>query len=415
MSKSASTDYDITIVGAGMVGASLACALAGCCPDMRILVLEASPVVRDESPYQPGYDVRSTALSAGSVDSLEMLGLWPALALQATAIRNIHVSDQGRFGATRLHAEDYRVPALGYVVENRWLGRVFNTALLDSANISLLDRCQVEGVVFSEGRAELACQVDGEAREISTRLVVLAEGGRSGLAEKLGIHRQKQDYEQTAIISNVSFSLPHGQVAYERFTEQGPLALLPLQDYEGEHRAALVWTHAGDAANSLMEADDTQFLEKLQEAFGYRLGRFTRVGERLAFPLSLVEAEEQYRPGLVLLGNAAHALHPVAGQGFNLALRVGMMLAGTLRQAWQEGEPPGSAATLQSFACAVRRDQEYTIGFSDQLVRLFASGNPLGRLGRQLGLLSVERLPTLKSALARQAMGMKEPRIRLTG
>lgn len=400
-------EYDVVVVGAGMVGATLACALEHMCSaGLRVLVLESTPVTSDESPYQPGYDARSTALSAGTSAYFQALGLWDQLSEHATDIAHIHVSDQGRFGASRLHATDYGLAALGRVVENRWLGRVLNRALLAADTITVRDNCRVDEVHLQDGQTSLQLSGDNGPAQIRAHLLVLAEGGRSGLCEKLGIHRHSRAYEQTAIISNVSFSQPHGNVAYERFTEQGPLALLPLEDFQGEHRSALIWTRRTEVATELMQASDVDFLQRLQQDFGFRLGRFQKVGERQSFALSLVEAEEQYRPGLVLLGNAAHALHPVAGQGFNLALRNAMVLADTITQAHEAGDSPGALAQLQQFAARVSADQHQTILFSDQLTRLFSSSSHFSRLGRRLGLLSIDLLPPLKTHLTRNAMGV---------
>lgn len=401
-------NYDVIIVGAGMVGAALACALAaGSGQGRRIAVLESAPIAAGDTPYQPSFDARTTALSAGSVESLQQLGLWPALSRQAAAIKQIHVSDRGRFGATRLRAAEHGLTALGQVVENQWLGRVMNDALLNLPGLDLYASSRVQTVQPQQrGYALTVDTASGTTRRLQAGLLVLAEGGRSGLCEQLGIYRRHKDYQQVALVANVTTSCAHEGMAYERFTEQGPLALLPLPPFERRSRSALIWAHPAAAEPELRAQSDEQLLNSLQQAFGSRLGRFEQIGERLYWPLGLTLAEEQYRPGLVLLGNSAHALHPVAGQGFNLALRGAMRLAEHINQAWQKQQDPGAEQQLRDFVSATRADQQRTIFFSDQLISLFGASDPYRRAGRGLGLVGMDLLPFLKRGFARQAMGM---------
>ncbi|MGV3591962.1 MAG: FAD-dependent monooxygenase, partial [Gammaproteobacteria bacterium] len=318
MSLPQATHYDVVIVGAGMVGASLALALThGERVPMRLLLVEASALHSQSPPEQPGFDARSTVLSAGTVEYFRELGLWETLGNDATAIERIHVSDQGRFGSVRLDAAEVQVPALGYVVENAALGRALNAALHAEQALELCAPVSVARLQpdVKGMRLQLACAAaSAEGAEggtsITASLVVLAEGGRSALPAQLGIVHRHQAYGQGAVIANVAFTQPHGHVAYERFTPKGPLALLPLQDRDGSHRAALVWTHPEAEAASIIALDEAAFLARLQQDFGGRVGSFTRVGKRALYPLALQTAEEQIRPGLVLLGNVAHTLHP---------------------------------------------------------------------------------------------------------
>jgi 2-octaprenyl-6-methoxyphenol hydroxylase len=259
-------------------------------------------------------------------------------------------------------------------------------------------------------------QIDGGSgpREVTASLVVLAEGGRSGLSAQLGVAHRSESYAQTAVIANVAFSKPHGNVAYERFTPKGPLALLPLADREGCHRAALVWTHPEADAQSVLEMNDSEFLARLQRDFGQRVGSFTRVGKRAHYPLALQVADEQIRPGLVLLGNVAHTLHPVAGQGFNLALRDTIALAANVRAALRENRSPGEFQRLLAYRRSVGDDQRDTIAFSDYMTRLFSSRSSVLGFARQFGMASIDLLPPLKQALSRRAMGFAERHTRLT-
>jgi 2-octaprenyl-6-methoxyphenol hydroxylase len=385
---------ELAIIGGGLVGASLALALqdGARARGWRIVLIE--PFAPGDS-YQPSYDARSSALAYGSRLIFERLGLWSQLAARAEPLLHIHVSEQGRFGATRMHAADEGVPALGYVAENAWLGQCLWQAL-DPEVVSW--RCPAEV-------ADLQALADGyrlrlkDGATLDCDLAVLADGGRSGLRERLGIAVERRPYGQSALIANVTPSLPHGGEAFERFTAQGPMALLPFLD----NRCVLVWTRAPADAERLQVLPEPAFLDELQRAFGYRLGRFQHVGSRHLYPLALVEAREQVRPHLVVLGNAVHSLHPIAGQGFNLCLRDALALAETLLES---AEPLGSLATLARYEARQRLDQDLTIGFSDRLTRLFGANLPLLNQTRHLGLLGLDLLPAAKHGFARQAMGL---------
>ncbi len=414
MSLPLAPQYDVVIVGAGMVGASLALALTyQQDKPLRLLLVEASALHSNSSPVQPGFDARSTVLSAGTVSYFRELGLWNTLGAAATPIKRIHVSDQGRFGSVRLDAGDEGVEALGHVVENADIGRALNAALFAASGLELCAPVAVEQLIPDPQGMRLRLKgAEGEST-ITASLVVLAEGGRSGLPAQLGIAHRNESYGQSAVIANVAFTNPHKQVAYERFTPKGPVAVLPLADRDGSHRAALVWTHSEAEAHSILALDDTAFLARLQRDFGGRVGSFTRVGRRVAFNLALQVAEEQVRPALVLLGNVAHSLHPVAGQGFNLALRDTMTLARNIRESLQLGASPGDFTRLQLYRAAVQQDQSHTITFSDYMTRLFSSNNRVLGLVRQVGMASIDLVPPLKNQLTRQAMGLAEPRVSL--
>lgn len=384
----------LAIVGGGLVGASLALALqAGArARGWRIVLIE--PFAPGDA-WQPSYDARSSALSYGSRQIFERLGLWPLLAERAEAITQIQVSDRGRFGATRLSAADEGVPALGYVLENAWMGHCLWKAL-DPEVVEW--RCPAEVTRMEALEAGYRLHL-GDDSSLDCELAILADGGRSGLREQLGIAVRHTAYEQSALIANVSPAEPHGGQAFERFTEQGPLALLPLPD----ERCALVWTRPPVDAERLQALSDRAFLSELQDAFGYRLGALRQVGARHVYPLALVEATEQVRPHLVVLGNAAHSLHPVAGQGFNLSLRDAQTLADSLLEG---ADGPGDFAVLQRYLRCQRQDQALTVGFSDGVTRLFGRGESLLVAGRTLGLLGLDLLPPAKRWFARQAMGL---------
>lgn len=384
----------LAIIGGGLVGASLAVALQQGARERgwRIHLIEPFEPGHE---YQPSYDARSTALSYGTRLIYQRLGLWARIAERAEPILRIHVSERGRFGAARLDAGSEGVEALGYVVENAWIGHCLWQAL-DDAVVVRHCPAEVDRLVPAADGYRLTF-TDGQ--QLDCALAVLADGGRSGLREQLGIQILRRPYGQTALIANVTPGKPHGGRAFERFTADGPMALLPLQD----DRCALVWSRAPTDAARLAQLHEAQFLAELQDAFGYRLGTLQQVGARHLYPLALVEAEEQVRSGLVVLGNAAHSLHPIAGQGYNLSLRdVDALSAALLRSTAGLGD----LATLQDYARRQRLDQRLTVGFSDQLTRLFGDSGPLTAAGRNLGLIGLDLAPPAKRWFARQAMGL---------
>ncbi|NHW00632.1 2-octaprenyl-6-methoxyphenyl hydroxylase [Stutzerimonas degradans] len=384
----------LAIIGGGLVGASLALALQDGARERgwRIHLIEP---FQPGHEYQPSYDARSTALSWGTRLIYQRLGVWPRIAERAEPIRRIHVSERGRFAAARLDAVDEGVEALGYVVENAWIGHCLWRAL--DERVVLRDcPAEVQKLQPTDGGYRLTL---ADGRELDCALAVLADGGRSGLREQLGIHVERRSYGQSALIANISPARAHDGLAFERFTADGPMALLPVRD----NRCALVWTRPPAEAARLAALPEVQFLAELQQAFGYRLGAFRQVGTRHLYPLALVEAEEQVRAGLVVLGNAAHSLHPIAGQGYNLSLRDVDALSAALLASPAE---LGDLAVLRGYAERQQRDQLLTVGFSDQVTRLFGDSAALMSTGRGLGLLGLDLLPPAKHWFARQAMGL---------
>ncbi|HCG40945.1 MAG TPA: 2-octaprenyl-6-methoxyphenyl hydroxylase [Pseudomonas sp.] len=384
----------LAIIGGGLVGASLALALqdGARARGWRIHLIEPFEPGHE---YQPSYDARSTALSYGTRLIYQRLGLWEYIAERAEPILRIHVSERGSFGAARLDCTREGVEALGYVVENAWIGHCLWRALDDQV---VVRHCPAEVERLEPGATGYRLSfTDGQQLECD--LTVLADGGRSGLREQLGIQVSRRPYGQTALIANITPGKPHGGLAFERFTEDGPMALLPLQD----DRCALVWTRSQADATRLAQAHEAVFLGELQEAFGYRLGALQQVGARHLYPLTLIEAEEQVRSGLVVLGNAAHSLHPIAGQGYNLSLRdVDALSVALLRS----DAALGDLTVLQAYASRQRFDQRVTVGFSDQVTRLFGDSGRLVAAGRNLGLLGLDLMPAAKRWFARQAMGL---------
>jgi 2-octaprenyl-6-methoxyphenol hydroxylase len=388
---------DVAIVGGGMVGATLACALTG--HGLRIVLIEADGF---DQATPSSYDDRAIALAFGSRLIFEALDLWAGLEPYAGPIRRIHVSERGGFGFTHLAAEDQRVPALGYVVTARDLGRALAARLAGLADVQVLAPARFEATGLSRSAAHLTVIRDGEPHEVTTRLIVAADGARSTIRQRLGIAAVECDYGHSAVVTNVTAQHPHGGVAYERFIPTGPLALLPLD----VSRFAVVWSVATGDVDAVLGLGDRAFLSQLQDRFGWRAGRLVRVGARSAYPLRLVQARESVRHRLVVVGNAAHTLHPVAGQGFNLGLRDVATLAEVLTTAAREAADFGDLPVLDAYARRRQGDHRRVVRFTDGLARLFAVDLGPVRLGRSLGMLALDLLPWAKAAFARQAMGL---------
>jgi 2-octaprenyl-6-methoxyphenol hydroxylase len=405
------TQVDVAIIGGGMVGASLAVALAGS-GVVTMLVEGTSP----GSGAQPSFDDRTTALGNASRRIFQGLGVWEDMAPQAAAIRTIHVSDAGRFGFARLKAEEQGIDAFGYVIPNRVIGASLWGTLQSSRDVLLRAPARPEQIEITE--SGVTYSVTGES--VSARLVVAADGAHSVVRTTAGIEADVEDYEQLAVVANVAADRPHDGTAYERFTDSGPLAVLPLHD--GSY--GVTWTCTPERGAQVMSFDEDTYLRELQERFGWRAGKFMRAGVRGSYPLKLTRAAKTIAPRTVLIGNAAQALHPVAGQGFNLGLRDAAMLAEVIVDALHHGRrrpeasqslrpDVGSPELLARFAEWRAGDRRGVVRFTDGLVKLFGDSRPGVGLLRDLGLLLFDLSPPAKSALARVSAGFSGPIPRL--
>jgi 2-octaprenyl-6-methoxyphenol hydroxylase len=395
--------FDIVIAGGGMIGATLAIALRPL--GLRVAVVEA--VARSEQS-QPSFDDRSTALSRSTQRMYEAMGLWDSIVAASTPITQLHVSDRGRFGFSHIDAEEQGVEALGYVVINRVLGRVLQEALDSGEAAELICPARIVDARVEGDHVTVVLAGDaGAGRELRGSLLVAADGAGSAVREILGIGASYVRYGQTAIIGNMLTEKSLANCAFERFTPDGPLALLPLT----EGRAGFVWTLADEDARAAMELEDADFLAGLQEAFGYRLGGFSKVGKRSAYPLVLSKALRLTAARAVLVGNAAHGLHPVAAQGFNLGLRDVATLCDCIADALGTADDgsafdPGAANLLLRYAAWRRSDQQKLVGFTDGLVRLFGNrARPL-RVLRNIGMLGFDLVPGVRSLFAKHTMGL---------
>jgi 2-octaprenyl-6-methoxyphenol hydroxylase len=392
-------DYDVLIVGGGAVGSALACALAEL--PLDTVLVEAQEVRLLE---QPSFDTRVTALANGSQQILASLGLWAELKGYTEAIRTIHISERGRFGAARIDADEEGVPALGYTVENQALGRVLWERLRAAPRFTALAPAKVTSIERDERHVTAAIEQAGTALTLRARLVVAADGARSAIRTALGFGALTHDYEQRAVIFNCGTEAPLGGRAYERFTSRGPIALLPLTG----NRAGVIWTLPAAVAEHMAALPVDAFRAELQLAFGYRLGRFTRIGTRHLHTLVRVASGAVHGPRAVLIGDAAMRLHPVAGQGFNLALRDVATLAEVLADAVTEhgaAVDVGAAEPLDRYAAWRAADRQRVSTFTHGLIQLFGEPLPGVGLGRGLGLMAFDLLPGAKALLARQTMG----------
>ncbi|MBS0365100.1 MAG: 2-octaprenyl-6-methoxyphenyl hydroxylase [Proteobacteria bacterium] len=395
-------EVDVAIIGGGMVGASLAVAL-GATP-LRVLLAESVPL---SSQAQPSFDERTTALGNASRRIFGGLGVWDALRPDAAAIRTIHVSEAGRFGFARLVAAEQGIDAFGYVVANRRVGAALWQQLTAAARVQVHAPADASGFELAASAVGFTLRdPHGGERQVRARLAVAADGAHSQLRAAAGIAAEVEDYQQVALVANVATEPRQRDVAYERFTDAGPLAVLPLQDGS----CAVIWACSPERAQRLLALPDAQWLAQLQQQFGWRAGRFTRAGRRASYPLKLTRAATTAAQRTVLIGNAAQALHPVAGQGFNLGLRDAAMLAEVIADHPQD---PGAPQVLQQFADWRARDRRGVVGFTDSLVKLFSSTRPGVGLLRNMGLLLFDLTPPAKSALARVSAGFGGPTPRL--
>jgi 2-octaprenyl-6-methoxyphenol hydroxylase len=383
---------EVAIVGGGMVGASLALALAG--SGCAVVLIEAQPIA---GATHGSFDERTTALGNGARRIYQTLDVWPALAQQAAPIRHIHISDAGRFGFARLDAEQHELEAFGYTVGNRHLGNVLWQALEARGGVELWQEAEVTTAELGADAATLTVRRGDGERQLRARLVVAADGADSIIKRVAGIASDASPYQQIALVSTVRSDCPSHDIAYERFTDSGPLALLPRYD----HSHALIWTLPPPQVSELLACSESEFCQRLQQRFGWRAGRFLQAGRRASYPLQLIRARSSIGLRAALIGNASQALHPVAAQGFNLGLRDAAVLAELITAS----SDPGSAPLLGEFDRRRASDRRSIIAFTDRLVRLFADRRaPIGAV-RDLGLLLFDVTMPVKRALSRISWG----------
>ena len=398
---------EVIIVGGGMVGLSLALMLAKANIAVKLLEAIKYPNYDDANlaPYHSSFDARNSALSRRSVQIYQELGLWHALQEHATPIMEVHITEQGSFGKARLKAEQEKVESFGQVIEDAWLGRVLLTEVRKQPLIELIDGVQVTSLTQDTDQALIEAIRGEEHLSLQAKLVIAADGRDSFCRKALGIGASEHDYDQVAIVTTVQTSKPHNHVGFERFSHLGPLALLPLP---GEYRRSVVWpVKKGTEGEWLGDENDQHFLDALQETYGDRAGKFQKTGKRFSFPLSQVLAEKQAVGRVVLMGNAAHTIHPVAGQGFNLCMRDAYVLVRYLTEQLAQSDDIGQPSMLLAYEQARLTDQQRVIKFCDSVVRGFSNQNPILKFIRNTGLVAFDTIPGIKPLVANYAMGLK--------
>ncbi|WP_153446283.1 2-octaprenyl-6-methoxyphenyl hydroxylase [Vibrio algicola] len=400
--------YDVVIVGAGMAGSTLALALHRLCHGkLSIAVIEAHPV---NSEQHPGFDARAIALSYGTANILKTLGLWDKFSAITTAITDIQVSDRGHLGFTDIDAKSQGVDALGYVVELADVGRLYqaelnNTELnnteLNHAAIDYFCPAQVKRIERSVEQVVIELN---DGNHLQAKLLVAADGALSQSCKLLDIELNEVDFEQHAVIVNVSTQLPPNGKAFERFTSSGPLAFLPMSD----QRSSVVWCLPPQQAEQILALDEQAFTQALQQQFGWRLGAITKVGVRASYPLLLRYRESVISHRFAVVGNAAQTLHPIAGQGFNLGIRDVMSLAESITQAFEQGQDIGAYTVLSQYRQSREQDRNQTMSLTSSLVNIFSNDWLSLRVGRNLALMAMGNLSCIKQPIVKRTMGLVE-------
>lgn len=402
MAKGNQIKTDIVIAGGGTVGMSLALALANS-THLNIILVEA--VKHDFDQLHPGFDGRSVALSAHSCDWLSTNNI--QLRDISCAIEHIHVSDRGHLGQCSMSAQEFDVAALGRVIELPLLGATLYKHLQKSGldNVEWLCPDHITSIAYDVDGVNVNTH---SGKHINAKLLVVAEGGQSPTLEMINIQSSRTPYEQVALIANIELQKKHKHWAFERFTEYGPLAILPLPSI-GESagdRCSLVWTLAPERETQLMSASDSEFLTALQAEFGNRLGAFKRVGKRSCYPLALTHAQQITAHRTAIVGNAAQTLHPIAGQGLNLGIRDVESLVYSIQQGLTKGNDVGEYSRLRHYKSLRESDRKEVMALTDGLVRVFSNQFLPFVVGRNIGLMAMNYLPLAKAKLATQAMGL---------
>ncbi|EOI6605922.1 2-octaprenyl-6-methoxyphenyl hydroxylase [Vibrio parahaemolyticus] len=386
--------YDVVIAGGAMAGATLALAIEHLSRGaLRVAVVEP---FKAQSDQHPGFDSRSIALSYGTVNLLRHLELWSAIEPFSTPIEHIHVSDRSHAGMTDITKHDVGVEALGYVVELADVGRVYQELLTHSTAIDLYCPDSAKHITRTQENVTIEL-ASGEL--LNTKLLVAADGAVSQCCQQIGLELSEHDFDQVAVIANIVTQEPHQGRAFERFTENGPVALLPMSD----NRMSLVWCLRPDEAQIVMELSESEFLERLQQDFGWRLGAMQKVGLRASYPLLLRHRKQNISHRFAIVGNAAQTLHPIAGQGFNLGIRDVVTLAEELVK---QGEDVGRYQGLIRFSQRREADRNETIWLTSSLVHVFSNDLLAMRIGRNTALAAMDNLSIFKQPLLRHTLGL---------
>jgi 2-octaprenyl-6-methoxyphenol hydroxylase len=420
--------FDVIISGGGLSGSLMALSLSALVDHqqtpLNIAIVEANPVLTESSP---SFDDRVLALSHGSAAYLARVGAWQYLQHNAEPINNIHISDRGFYGKARLYAQHHRVDALGYVAEMSNIGSAFLKALATKNNVTWFTPDSIRDVKWQAKQVNVELS---SGLKLSAALLLACDGAKSPCRQFANIATTTRDYQQSALIANVATSIHHNNIAYERFTETGPIAMLPLSAAQNSsaklssakpnssiisrelHNSvgscSLVWTLTPELAEQMVNLSDNEFAQQLEQSFGHWLGNITQVGKRVIYPLKLVQASEQVYHRMALIGNASHTIHPIAGQGFNLGLRDVSDMTDAIKKALAQQQDIGAFANLMQYGESRQQDQKQVIGLTDSLVTLFSNQLPPLVAGRNIGLKVVNYFPALKNALVKKTMGYEK-------
>ena len=388
--------YDIVIVGGGLIGMSMAVALADApCSVLLLEQNQTAPVNANK------LDLRTTGLTRSSEKIFSYIGLWNKLSGHATLIERMDISEQGNFGSARIDSNEHQLCPIGYMVPNYVLVSVLSEQVQQQSNLTVLSPASLVALDSLSDGHEIKINHNDKEESFQVKLVIGSDGGNSKVRSLLSISSEHKPYKQKAIVTNVRPQLEHNNIAYERFTAHGPLAVLPILD----NYCALIWTQPEDKTDHYLKIDDEEFLQELQQAFGFRLGKFFEVGKRSAYPLSLTVSDRLTKEHAVLIGNAAQAVHPVAAQGFNLGLRDVRTLAEMLKQA--DYNYQAAPSILKEYETLRIPDRKHVIRLTDGLTRLFAPQVWPMKLARSLGVRLIGSSPFAQRSILQRNLGYR--------
>ena len=391
-------EYDVIIVGGGMVGMAAALSLSQL--NLSIVLLE-SQVAQDDS--HPSYDDRTLVVNQASVSFWKNLGVWQKLNQNITPIKKVHVSNKGHFGSVNFDKDELNVDALAYIVEAKILGFALKQACEDNESITIIAPASFKQMQHKKDSVEVNYSVAESLHTISAKLMLAADGIQSGIRQQLGLETIIKSYQRTAIICNITPEHKHNNCAFERLTDKGPTALLPFVN----NRCGFVWTVEENQAQEILDLSDEDFIQKAQQQFGYRLGKFIKAGKRSSYPLYLVTVPQQVKNRVILIGNAAHGMSPVSAQGLNLAVRDVARLFDVLQEIIQKAQDIGTDESLNSYQKAINTDQQQTMRYTDDLMSWFKIDEPIIASIRSIGMFTLNQSNHLKQELFHRASGYR--------
>ena len=390
---------DIVIIGGGMVGMATALALSKY--PIQITLIENTEV---NDGYHPSYDDRTLVVNRASIQFWKNLGIWQQLSDDIISINKVHVSNKGHFGSVIFDAKEYGLEALACIVEAKKLGLQLKQKIQLIENINIICPAQVVDYTEKYKSIEIKYSQQDKTETISCQLMLAADGAQSQIRKNLNLKTNIKSYNRTAIICNITPENKHNNCAYERFTNSGPTAMLPYVN----NRCGFVWTVEQKYATEILTLNDENFIKQAQQQFGYRLGKFLKVGKRSSYPLYLVTVPKQVKSRTILLGNAAHSISPVSAQGLNLAIRDVACLSDIIENALKEKIDIGSKTVLDDYQSRVEKDQNQTIKYTDDLMSWFKIDDPIVNNFRSVGLFALDKLSHLKFELFSRASGYRD-------